>query len=561
MTVTQLLDQLDQLKRDHSAEAPLHSLLTTLKQTQVVDAESLIRLHETLLFIRAYPQSARILKLADALLRSFPQRLAKAEDSGAELTTLDHPNYSGIAGRSVTDIFSYHIVRWLVERNSTQVSLHWEWFENENSLAELWPRFMPLLAEDALVEANVPYQKWLQMARGSQSELQWLLERFNNLAASDNDKARLFDGQQLYVTWSPDYRATRTGMRRSTRTIFYQRTPLIQRREVNFEAALSKPSPSFIRLSENDGRKALDLAREASTIRYRELYGFTHGDAKSVCEYELGRGFQLVVSGVPPEKRLPLRAVHAAMIYKNGVPVGYFEGLSLCERMEGGFNLYYTFRDGETAWLYAQILNTMRHLTGVSAFSLDPYQIGYQNKEGIESGAFWFYYKLGFRPTRTELEQLAQKETAKLTARKNYRTSAATLKKLATGPMILELDKELAGSWNNFQMRNIGFAVQRMMARKFQGDAEKMSKAAIESASRLLEIEPNEWLADFAPVLLLIPSIKNWTSEERKLLQKIIQAKANEDETGYLRMTQQHARFRQEILRLGNRRDAESPAS
>jgi len=28
------------------------------------------------------------------------------------------------------------------------------------------------------------------------------------------------------------------------------------------------------------------------------------------------------------------------MIFKNGVPVGYFEGLSLFERMESGFNLY-----------------------------------------------------------------------------------------------------------------------------------------------------------------------------------------------------------------------------
>ncbi len=53
------------------------------------------------------------------------------------------------------------------------------------------------------------------------------------------------------------------------------------------------------------------------------------------------------------------------MIYKNGVPIGYFEGLSLFERMESGFNLYYTFRDGETAWLYARTLNVM-HISPAS---------------------------------------------------------------------------------------------------------------------------------------------------------------------------------------------------
>src|SRR6185503_6331507 len=171
------------------------------------------------------------------------------------------------------------------------------------------------------------------------------------------------------------------------------------------------------KLSEKQGEKALDMARDASTIRYRELYGFTHGDPKHVYHAELGRGVELFLMGLPPEKRLPLRAAHAAMIYKNGVPIGYFESLTLFERMESGFNLYYTFRDGETAWLYARVLNVMHHFTGATAFSLDPYQIGYENEEGIESGAFWFYRKLGFRPTRRDLLALAEKEEQKIATR------------------------------------------------------------------------------------------------------------------------------------------------
>src|SRR6185503_1907722 len=136
-----------------------------------------------------------------------------------------------------------------------------------------------------------------------------------------------------------------------------------------------------------EGEKILDLARETSAVRYRELHGFTYGDARRVIKAEIGRGTVVYVVGVPPENRLPLRAYHAAMIFKSGVPVGYFEGLSICERMESGFNLYYTFRDGETAWLYARTLHIFRHLLGVRAFSLDPYQIGHENEEGIESGA------------------------------------------------------------------------------------------------------------------------------------------------------------------------------
>jgi hypothetical protein len=150
------------------------------------------------------------------------------------------------------------------------------------------------------------------------------------------------------------------------------------------------------------------------------------------------------------------------MIYKNGVPVGYFEGLSLFERMESGFNLYYTFRDGETAWLYARTLNVMHKYAGVTAFSLDPYQIGHENEEGIESGAFWFYRKLGFRPTSKEALQLALKEEEKIRTREGYRTSPSMLRKLAASPMIFELDDKRRGDWDRFQIRNIGFKAQRM---------------------------------------------------------------------------------------------------
>ncbi|HJS22734.1 MAG TPA: hypothetical protein VJ751_00100, partial [Pyrinomonadaceae bacterium] len=93
--------------------------------------------------------------------------------------------------------------------------------------------------------------------------------------------------------------------------------------------------------------------------------------------------------------------------------------------------------------------------------SLDPYQIGHENEEGIESGAFWFYRKLGFRPTRREALQLALKEEQKLKTRKGYRTPAATLRKLAASPMIFELDDRRRGDWDRFQVRNIGFKAQQ----------------------------------------------------------------------------------------------------
>jgi hypothetical protein len=445
-------------------------------------------------------------------LRSFSARVSALD---VDISPLEHPAVSGIAGTSVTDTFSFYIVRWLLRRRPAEIAIYWEWVEDVNRLAATWPRFMPLLEEDAFAEANVPYREWLAAARNGRKELTWLIDRFDKLPKSESERAELYDSQNLYVQWTPAFPATRTGMRSSTRKPFYHRGPLIQRREIDLRKELVQPL-TLQKLSPRQGEQALDMAREASTIRYRELYAFTHGDPKHVYRAELGRGVELFLMGLPVEKRLPLRACHVAMIYKNGVPIGYFEGLSLFERMESGFNLYYTFRDGETAWLYARTLNVMHRHLGVTAFSLDPYQIGHENEEGIESGAFWFYRKLGFRPTRPEVLKLVQKEEQKLARRSGYRTSARTLRQLAESSMVFELNQDQAGDWDRFQVRKIGFKAQRR--KRF---------------TELLDVN-------------------SWTFAETELLSRIVRAKASVEETTYLKLMRRHQRLRREVIKLGS---------
>ena len=302
----------------------------------------------------------------------------------------------------------------------------------------------------------------------------------------------------------------------------------------------------------------MDLARETSTVRYRELYGFTHGDPARVLRTAVGRGVELFIAGVPAARRLPLRAYHAAMIFKNGVPVGYFEGLSFFERMESGFNFYYSFREGETAWIYAKTLAVFHHLLGVTAFSIDPYQIGYENEEGIESGAFWFYRKLGFRPTKPSLRKLTEAEEKKLATRRNYRTSPAVLRRLADNHLIFEMPGTTAGSWDRFQIRNLGLAVQRRMAREFAGDAKPIRRAATQTIMKicgagLAEKKSNErTLGDLSMVFALIPELGRWSAEERRDLARVISAKAGAEESQYLRVMQRHSRLRAEIIKLGS---------
>jgi hypothetical protein len=564
ISINRLLDQLDEAKPDFSprGQTVIERTLRRLVRSRFDDPEALVRYHEALLFLRAYPQNSKLLSLSESALRSFADRVQRLGEFGVDLATLEHPEISGIAGTSVSDTFGYHITRWLVHRQQGKVALDEDWVEDESRLAPTLPRFIPLLEEDAMVEANVPYLKWIRTAKGAgKNELEWLIERFESLDKSRAEQAELYDSLRLYVRWRPPYRATRTGMRLPVRKLFFHQGPLIRRKDVSLPEELRKPPLPVERLSRSEGQKILDLARETSTLRYRELWGFTHGDEARVSKIVLGRGVNLFVMGVPPEWRLPLRAYHAAMIFKNGIPVGYFEGLSIFERMESGFNLYYTFRDGETAWLYAQILRVSRQLLGVTTFTLDPYQIGHENEEGIESGAFWFYRKLGFRPTRKELLELTQLEEKKLATRTGYRTTAGTLRKLAAGYMIYELEPRKDANWDDFQVRNLGLAVQRKMAREFGGDPDKIRTRAIADVANALNLDvaglkdaESKALLQLSLVLSLISNLKEWSTAEKELLVKIIIAKSGADETRCLRLMQRHSHLRQEMIRLGSSR-------
>jgi hypothetical protein len=557
----QILNRLDEAKKQFGARGhrAVERLLIKLSGRKIKTAESLIQYHELLLFVRAYPQGAAVLRLAEKELQSFGRRVELLRELGADLSSFEHPEVSGIANTSVTDTFSYNIVRWLVRKHPGQIAFDWEWFEDENRLAQIWPRFLPLLEEDAAVEANVPYRRWLSDACGRARETTWLTQRFESLLLTDLEKAELYDSLKLYVRWQPKFQATRTGMRLSGRNVFYHRQPPIRRQSVSLVDELLAVPPPIEKLSRSTGERILDMTRETSTLRYRELYGFTHGDPTRVLKASIGRGVELFIAGVPAERRLPLRAYHTAMIFKNGVPVGYFEGISLFERMESGFNFYYSFREGETAWIYARTLAVFHHLLGVTAFSIDPYQIGYGNEEGIESGAFWFYRKFGFRPTKPNLLKLTLAEETKIATRRNYRTPAKILRQLADNHLIFELPGTPCGAWDRFQIRNLGLAVQRRMAHEFGGDASAIRKSSLDTVTRALGWRITVWkdsetraFSDLSLAFALISRLGGWSADDKKNLVRIMRAKAGADETEYLRLLQRHQRLRTEIITLGS---------
>ncbi|HEY7862345.1 MAG TPA: hypothetical protein VIE39_01715, partial [Thermoanaerobaculia bacterium] len=364
----QLLSALEEARGWRPARGRVERLLAEAARRRFDLAGDLLRLHEAVLFLRAYPQNPRVLRLAERILSGFGVRVARLEAAGADLSALAPPAVSGIAGTALTTVWSYEVARWLKGRFGRRVTADWEEPTGDDRLGRVLPRWLPLLEEEAAADANVPYMEWLAAGkRRSEEDHAWLFARLER-EPDPRVRASLYDTLNLFVRWELGSSwATRTRMRRPGGAgKFFQDGPLMSREEVSLAQGLSGPRLRVRRLGRREGERAIDQMRAATAARYREFYTFTFADPRTVLSADVGRGTEILLVGVLPEKRLPLRSAYGGFFVRNGVPVGYIEGIAFGARIEMGVNVYYTFRNGESAWIYAQILRLFHQVLGVT---------------------------------------------------------------------------------------------------------------------------------------------------------------------------------------------------
>ena len=532
---SRLLDDLEQ-RRYRFGRADAARVSKLLKRAQTAsfrDVASLIRFHEVLMVLRAFPPSVQVMRQCEKLLSSFWRRVEQLRAAGSDMDEFDPLEVSGIAGTTMQDTLGFDLMRWLIRRMPGKVEIAWDDYDDERAMGAGWPRVIPLLEEDSLVEATIPWRKWLDAAQGSHSNSPaWLVKQFEAMPVPEAELARRYDALHMPVRWHlENSRITRTRNWRAARKPFIHQEPLIARRDVSLARELAQRPPQLTRLSRKRGQEIMGLIREVMLVRYRELYGTTLGDPGSVQRADVGKGVSIFLWNLQVNRRLPLRAYVAGLTLKNGVPINYIEAIGLFEWIEVGFNTFYTFRGGEVAWVFAQVLRCLCGLTGARCVSMYPYQLGQNNDEAIESGAFWFYRKLGFRPGCAELLRLAEREEEKIARDPKYRTPARVLRRLADGHVFYELPGADPGAWDRFSTRNIGLRVNARMAKMFDGDPERFRQAATKALARDLGVNaPGEDaveyrdFSNFAMVLSLIPELRSWTGAEKRDVAEIIRA-------------------------------------
>ena len=549
------LEHLESLRETFGTQVAREKLelLRDLEHKSLGRATDVSRLHDALCFLRAWPDSTQVSKTVDRMLRNFSTRADLKRFAGA----LEN---SGIAGTDIRFPFYLVTAEWLAKRWGDALHIDWSEFENAERLAATLESLALFSERGALQQYVFDAPDWIDRMRADdETDAAFLVRRFTALHRAGALRDSVYD--ELNPTYHLAASATtpaRTHEYLAPETLHYQQRE-VQRKPVD----LRKAADGRLRFERVTGRQALrlvDLARSAMVARSRDLDAFAYASANDVMRVHCRHGVQIVLIGMLPEKRYLLECEYGYLMLKNGVVVGYGTGTALFGSCQVAFNLFPAFRGAETTELYASVLATFHQLFGADTFSVDPYQIGTDNEEAIDSGAWWFYARMGFRPRGADATRLADAELRKA-RKKGYRSSKSTLRKLAAFPMFFALGRERRDvlplvCTDSLSLGVLDYVSNRFGAKREEGalrcSRELADALGVASISRWPQSEQLMWRR-LSPVIAAIGKLKNWPKADRAALVDVIRAKGRAREKDFVRLFDTHKRLRGAVARFAAR--------
>jgi hypothetical protein len=293
--------------------------------------------------------------------------------------------------------------------------------------------------------------------------------------------------------------------------------------------------------------------------RQRDLDAFAYGHEQDVVLVDDGDGLVFVFNGVVPARRPPIAALFGGLTLQNGVPIGYIQADCVGQYLALSFNTFETFRGGASANTFARLLAALHHVFGASSFSIEPYQLGADNEEGIASGAWWFYFKLGFRSHDRSVQRTAAAELTRMRRKNGYRSSPATLAQLARRHLFFTVDPGAPAFLP--PLAQIGMRCGESLARLAGAERERaialLERTALERTGQhslrgFSEDEKRAW-SQWAPLVAMLP-LDRWSAGERAALVEVIRAKGAASERSYVFRFAAHARLQRDLWNIGRAR-------
>jgi hypothetical protein len=534
---------------DTASSSEKQKLLEGLADSPLRSVDDLQRLHTTLCFIRAFPDTHAHYRLAAAQLANFGERVALQPRKNA--TALWD---TGVAGTPVHYSFSFHVARWLAERAPGAVTVDWEELDGVERLDEVLELVLHGSEDEYYNSGWVSGREWLELARGESTDFDWLLAQMRQRRLA-RVWAQAYDAADLPLTWQLDnspYSKTKnvflinaieprsSGMRRPGRVA---------------KQDIAQPLRCVEQLSLKSGRRMIDVAMASLTVRHRETYHFNHANPSDVHVADVGEGVAVVLFGLLPEYRFPLECTMGYLILSNGVPVGYGGSSILFRQINTGVNIFDEYRGSEAAFLWVQVMRVYHQLTGCTRFIANPYQFGAENDEALQSGAFWFYYRIGYRPVDVRIRKLAKTEWDRVRRDRKYRSSIRTLRRLASCDMHFTLPGARASDLFDERWIEISSLLATLELAGSGGASRRSSAAALakQVAHDIGIRSTRRWSpAQRRGAELIAPFVaavepRSWPRSARHSLRQIVAAKGAMSELDFAQQMSRHELFLQAL--------------
>ena len=548
-----------------SATAEKRRIIDALRSLTISNFKQLLEYHELLCFMQAYPDDARIGALADDELGRFGQRVKQFRHNHPKDSALDD---TAMVNTAIHYSYSLHMARWLLRHFPDDVEIDWNAYNEKEGdpVAGMLPLLALHMENDGIDDEDLGTSDWVAKATAGRNTLRWLICELDRLQMPDDIRHYMYDNAELQLCWQlGESKCARTLAKLPDREIYYQQEA-IRKHKIDLKKSVQEEAPNLKLVSREQGREIIETQIRALLPRHRELYPATFANPDEVYITTPGRGLEIYIIGMEPEHRMPLESNYGALLIKNGVPIGYGISVIFFDRCEIAINIFDSFRSGEASLIFEHFVKIFHHHFGAGNFIMRRWQVGYENEEGIQSGSYWFYYKLGFRSIDPQVDALARAEWRKIkrdgrrgpALTDKYRSDEKTLKKLATSDMHWSAEPGRGKHYKELSVIKLGYAVTDAVAAEFEGDRSRAFEAMLQHAQAALGITYRDWtpleklqLERFSAILFLIKDLERWNDSEKNAMVDIIKAKSAKTEKGYIGLLQAHHRFKEALGKIG----------
>ena len=548
------------LSAGRAAADTRRALLTRLQTAELPSARAVARLHEALCFVRAYPDDAALRAQAAAMLAGFAARTDLQRHRDA-LTG------SGIAGTDIPYRFFAGQAHWLAERWPAHLRLDRSDPGTEERVARALPQLLTPMERHALRELGRPgYAALDRLCPAGVGDAVFLLRRVQRLVGGSHAREEFVDAMDAAMVLSagPDTPCRSHALFAPAPVVW--RKQATERTRPDLRAALDRPPRRVRRLNRADGEALADLARAAMVTRARSLETFSFADARDAWLVDDGEGLSFGLLGLQPERRHALATLVGGLILRNGVPVGYVQSDHVGASAALSFNTFESFRGGEAAHLFARWLAALRHVHGSTAFSIEPYQLGRGNDEALDSGAWWFYARLGFAPRDAACRTLADREQALRARRPKHRSSRATLERLAQAHLFFDADPQDAHPLMDLSALGLdcGAALSALGGADREAALEAIAREVVRRGGlsqppAFTGQQRAAWQA-LLPLLAVLDT-RAWSAHDYRQLVPLARAKAARSEQAFVRALREHAALGASLRAWARQNDAARAAT